>query len=47
MRWCCKNTAKQVGLEHFKGDLGVGYDADIVVFDETAEFLVSSSNVWL
>jgi allantoinase len=40
VRWCCKNTAKQVGLEHFKGDLGVGFDADIVVFDETAEFLV-------
>lgn len=40
VRWCCKNTAKQVGLEEYKGDLGVGFDADIVVFDETAEFLV-------
>lgn len=42
VRWCCKNTAKQVGLEKSKGDLGVGYDADIVVFDEAAEFLVST-----
>lgn len=41
VRWCCKNTAKQVGLEKSKGDLGVGFDADIVVFDDSAEFLVS------
>jgi allantoinase len=41
VRWCCKNTAKQVGLEKSKGDLGVGFDADIVVFDDVAEFLVS------
>lgn len=40
VRWCCKNTAKQVGLEKSKGDLGVGFDADIVVFDDTAEFMV-------
>jgi allantoinase len=40
VRWCCKNTAKQVGLEKSKGDLGVGFDADIVVFDEMAEFMV-------
>jgi allantoinase len=40
VRWCCKNTAKQVGLEKSKGDLGVGFDADIVVFDDEAEFLV-------
>jgi allantoinase len=40
VRWCCRNTAKQVGLEKSKGDLGVGFDADIVVFDETAEFMV-------
>jgi allantoinase len=41
VRWCCKNTAKQVGLDKSKGDLSVGFDADIVVFDDTAEFLVS------
>lgn len=45
VRWCCKNTAKQVGLEHSKGDLGVGFDADIVVFDETAEFCVEPSTM--
>lgn len=46
VRWCCKNTAKQVGLERSKGDLGVGFDADIVVFDETAEFMVRCLNTF-
>jgi allantoinase len=41
VRWCCKNTAKQVGLEKSKGDLARGFDADIVVFDDQAEFIVS------
>jgi allantoinase len=33
VRWTCKNTAKQIGLAHRKGDLKAGYDADIVIFD--------------
>jgi allantoinase len=41
VRWCCMNTAKQVGLEGRKGDIAVGYDADIAVFDDVAEFIVS------
>lgn len=45
VRWCCKNTAKQVGLERSKGDLGVGFDADIVVFDDEAEFIVEPSTM--
>jgi len=44
VKWCCKNTAKQVGLEHQKGDIGVGFDGDIAVFDDMAEFIVSSSS---
>lgn len=40
VRWCCMNTAKQVGLEGSKGDIAVGLDADIAVFDDTATFLV-------
>jgi allantoinase len=43
VKWCCKSTAKQVGLEGRKGDLAVGYDADIAVFDDVAEFVVSSN----
>ena len=44
-RWCCSNTAKQVGLQHRKGALRVGLDADIAVFDETAEFEVEPSTM--
>jgi allantoinase len=40
VRWCCLNTAAQVGLSHQKGDLAVGLDADIAVFDDSAEFVV-------
>ncbi|CAA9959196.1 allantoinase protein [Pyrenophora teres f. maculata] len=45
VRWCCRNTAKQVGLEKSKGDLGVGFDADVVVFDDEGEFLVEPSTM--
>lgn len=45
VRWCCANTAKQVGLEHRKGELKVGMDADIAVFDDTAEFEVQPSTM--
>lgn len=40
VKWCCKNTAKQVGLEKDKGDLAVGYDGDVTVFDEEGTFEV-------
>ncbi|KAL8668209.1 MAG: hypothetical protein Q9202_000187 [Teloschistes flavicans] len=40
VRWCSTNTAKQVGLEHRKGDLAVGFDGDVCVFDDEAEFEV-------
>lgn len=45
VKWCCKNTAKQVGLEHRKGEIGVGFDADIAVFDDTAEFIVQPNTM--
>lgn len=45
VQWCCKNTAKQVGLEHQKGDLAVGMDADIAVFDDQGEFVVQPSTM--
>lgn len=45
VKWCCKNTAKQVGLDHRKGDLRVGFDADIAVFDEDGIFKVEHSTM--
>ncbi len=40
VKWCCMNTAKQVGLEHQKGDLRVGLDGDVVIFEDEATFEV-------
>lgn len=42
-RWCCANTALQVGLEDSKGALRVGLDGDVAVFDPMAEFEVEPS----
>ncbi|KAI9799213.1 MAG: hypothetical protein M1825_004856 [Sarcosagium campestre] len=44
-RWCCQNTAAQVGLAHRKGQLAVGFDADIAVFDDAAEWIVSKDRM--
>ncbi|KAL8693945.1 MAG: hypothetical protein Q9218_001303 [Villophora microphyllina] len=40
VKWCSRNTATQVGLEHQKGDLTVGFDGDVCVFDDETEFEV-------
>ncbi|KZF21794.1 allantoinase [Xylona heveae TC161] len=45
VKWCCANTAKQVGLEHQKGDLAVGFDGDIAVFDDQGSFMVEPSTM--
>lgn len=45
VRWCCGNTAKQVGLDHVKGEIAVGFDADIAVFDDEATFVVQPSTM--
>ena len=44
-KWCCYNTAKQVGLEHRKGSLSVGMDGDICVFDDEGTFEVEPSTM--
>lgn len=46
VKWCCENTAEQVGLKHCKGYLRVGYDADFVVFDPEAKQQILNSNVY-
>lgn len=45
VRLCCANTAAQVGLEKQKGELAVGFDADICVFDDSAEWTVEPSTM--
>ncbi|CAN3377083.1 hypothetical protein DIURU_002084 [Diutina rugosa] len=43
--WCSKNTAKQVGLSHRKGEIKVGMDADLVVFDPEAKWTIHNKDV--
>ncbi|KAL9624506.1 MAG: hypothetical protein Q9160_001170 [Pyrenula sp. 1 TL-2023] len=45
VRWCCINTAAQIGLEFVKGDLAVGFDGDLCVFDDEAEWTVEPSTM--
>lgn len=45
VKWCCWNTAKQVGLENQKGALAVGFDGDVAVFDDKGEFVVEPSTM--
>ncbi|EEP81951.1 allantoinase [Uncinocarpus reesii 1704] len=42
---CCINTAAQVGLRGQKGDLAVGYDADICVFDDEADWTLEPNTM--
>ncbi|CAG8828206.1 18310_t:CDS:2, partial [Racocetra persica] len=39
--WLSKNTAKQVGLQERKGDIKVGYDADIVIWNPEETFTIT------
>ena len=45
VRLCCRNTAKQVGLERSKGDLSVGFDGDVAVFDDEGSFEVGTDSM--
>ncbi|CAH2353382.1 hypothetical protein CLIB1423_10S03730 [[Candida] railenensis] len=45
-RWCSWNTSKQVGLSHTKGKIAVGYDADLLIFDPTAEYIVANNKTY-
>ncbi len=42
-RWCCANTARQVGLERSKGQLAVGFDGDLCVFEDETEWVVGAN----
>ena len=45
VKWCCANTAAQVGLEEQKGDLAVGFDGDVCIFDDTEQWKVEASTM--
>jgi allantoinase len=42
-RWLCLGPAEQVGLQHRKGSIAPGFDADLIVWRPEAEFKVDKS----
>ena len=44
-KWVCENPARQVRLESRKGVIAEGRDADLVMWDPDAEFLVDASSL--
>lgn len=46
VRWLCRRPAELVGLGRRKGALAAGFDADLVVLDFEAEFVVAGEGLW-
>jgi allantoinase len=44
-KWLCENPARQVRLESRKGSLAAGRDADIVIWDTHADFVVDATSL--
>lgn len=44
-RLMCAEPAKLCGLDHIKGKIAQGYDADFTIWDPTAEFIVTTDLV--
>ncbi|KAG2138008.1 hypothetical protein DEU56DRAFT_945809 [Suillus clintonianus] len=44
IRWTSEETVKHAGLSSSKGQLSVGYDGDLVIWDPAAEFKVSKEH---
>lgn len=45
IKWTSVKTAEHAGLSHSKGQLKVGYDADLVIWDSEAEYKVCLSKI--
>lgn len=45
VRWMAEAPAKLVGCELQKGKIAAGYDADLVVFDDDSEFIVTKDRL--
>ena len=45
-RWLSEAPARLAGLEHSKGSIEVGLDADLVIFDPDAELVVDPSTLY-
>lgn len=45
VKWLCVNPAKLIGKEKTKGSISIGYDADLVVIDDAADFIVTADMI--
>jgi allantoinase len=45
LRWSSASTAQLAGLGHRKGAIAAGYDADLVLWDDTAAFAVAAEDL--
>lgn len=45
-KFISENTAKFIGQEMRRGKIEIGFDADIVIFDESKKFIVSEENIF-
>ncbi len=45
VKWMCEAPARLAGLEHKKGKLAPGFDADLVVFEPEAKFTVEVARI--
>ncbi len=43
--WLCENPAKLPGLQDTKGRIGVGYDADLVIWNPDESFIVEEKDI--
>ena len=44
-KWLCENPAKLIGKESSKGKIAIGYDADLVVWNEEQLFTVTENRI--
>ena len=44
-RWLCENPAKLIGKQEHKGKIMIGYDADLIVWDDEKTFVVKEDMI--
>lgn len=46
VRWMCEKPAELVGLDHCKGRIAVGYQADLVIWDPTQKQVIDAKQTY-